>query len=192
MVATENKVVFGLSNLHYAIVTEGVGGKLEYGTPKRIPGVVELTLDPRGELYEFFADNRVHYAQSVSQGYEGSLTIANIPEEFAVEVLGEEKDETDGVISEKTNAKGKTVAFLFEFDGDQKAVRHALYNCTVNRPTVASKTTEESMEVQPNELTFNASGRPGDYLVKNRTSASTTPAVYDAWYNKVYEKAPAA
>lgn len=186
----ENKVAFGLTNVHYAKITE-TEGAITYATPKRLPGGVELTLDPRGDMVEFFADNMVFYAASNNQGYDGTLSIANITEDFATEILGEVKDETDGVITEVSTAKGSAFALLFEFDGDVKGVRHVLYSCSASRPTVSGSTKTNSAEPQPNELKFIAGPRATDNYVKTKTGAATPAEVYDAWYNTVYEKAPA-
>src|SRR5690554_2256961 len=102
-----NKVNFGIKNVHYATFTVGPDGTITYDTPVRIPGAVELSLEPRGEMVEFYADNTLYYSASNNQGYEGTLSIALIPEQFAMDALGEEKDETDLVLTEKNSAKGK-------------------------------------------------------------------------------------
>lgn len=185
-----NKVQFGLKNVHYATFTEA-GDTITYDTPVRIPGAVSLTLDPRGEMTEFYADNMLYYSASSNDGYDGTLTIATIPEQFAIDALGEMKDETDGVLTEKADAKQKPFALMFEFDGDQKSTRHLLYHCNANRPTVSGETTTNTRDPQPNELSFVASARHTDLAVKTKTTESTTPAVYDAWYSNVYDKTPA-
>lgn len=187
----ENKVVFGLTNVHYALITEAAG-VVTYGTPKRLPGSVEIGLTPRGDMVEFFADNMIYYAASNNQGYDGSLSIANLTEAFTTEILGEVKDEVDGVITEVASAKGSTFALMFEFDGDVKGTRHVLYNCSASRPTVSGSTKTNSAEPKPNELTFIASPRAKDDFVKTKTGATTPAAVYDAWYTKVYEKVQGA
>ena len=78
-------------------------GVITYGEPIPIPGAINLVLDPRGEMTEFYADNILYYSASNNQGYDGTLTIANIPEQFAIDALGEEKDSIDLVITEKAN-----------------------------------------------------------------------------------------
>lgn len=187
----ENKVVFGLKNTHYAVITE-TDGALTYSTPVPMPGSVELSLEGRGELAEFYADDILYYSAPSNQGYDGTLTIAKIPESFLVDVLGETKDIDDGVITEKADAKQKMFALMFEFDGDQQAVRHVLYYCSASRPAIASSTKTATVEPTTSELTFVASPRPADNFVKSKTTAESTPAIYEAWYNAVYEKAAGA
>lgn len=182
----ENKVTYGLENVHYAVMTIA-GDKVTYAKPKAIKGAVELSIEPKGDIKEFEADNSVYYAVSENQGYEGSLTIAKLPESFLTEVLGEKKD-SDGTISESVDAKMNQFALLFQFEGDQTATRHVLYSCTANRPTVGSKT---GKEVNTTELSFKATGKPKEninesQIIKRRTTDTTTPAVYNAWFNAVY------
>ena len=76
-------------------------------------------------------------------------------------------------------------ALLFEFDGDQNAIRHVLYNCTAARPTISSQTKEESIEPVTETLSLTADPRE-DGLVKSRTGDTTTAAIYDGWYDAVY------
>lgn len=184
----DNKVTFGLKNAHYSVITESED-EIKYGTPTPIPGTVEISLDPRGDMSEFYADDILYYSAANNQGYDGTLTIANIPEQFAIDCLGELKDDSDMVITEKSNAVGKNFALMFEFDGDVKAVRHVLYNCSANRPTISSSTKTNTKEPNTNELSFVSSPRSSDLAVKTKTTATTPKNIYDNWYKKVYEKA---
>ncbi|MBJ8070541.1 major tail protein [Bacillus cereus] len=191
----ENKVTFGLKNVHY-VPLDIKDFLVTFGTPIPLPGGVELTFEPRGDLIEFYADDMLYYAASNNQGYDGTLSIATIPEKFAIDALGEELDETDGVLNELADAKGKPFALLFEFDGDVNATRHVMYNCSASRPTIASKTKTSSAEPNTNELKFVSSpivlAPGGRAMVKTKTTAKTTPAIYNDWYKKVYVKTPAA
>lgn len=187
----ENKVVFGLKKAHYAVITEGGDGKYTYGAPVPFPGATELGLEPKGDQTDFYADDILYYTTSTNQGYEATLTVAAITEKFRTDVLGEVLEGTDKVLTEKSTAKPKKIAFLFEFDGDVKATRHVLYNCTVSRPGISSKTKTESAEPGTSELKLVAAPRPSDGVVKRSTSTDTPIAVYDAWYTTVYEPAGA-
>lgn len=183
----ENKITFGLKNAHYALLTEAAG-VITYGTPVKIPGSVSITLDPRGDLDEFYADDVLYYSGENNQGYDGSLEIANIPQTFSTEVLGEELDSTDKVLTEKSSTQTKPFALLFEFDGDLKATRHVMYNCSASRPSIKSGTKTNTKTPNVNSLSFVASPRPTDYAVKTKTTTETTEAVYNAWYTSVYQK----
>lgn len=189
----ENKVAFGLKNVYYALY-DVTGGVVTFKTPIPIPGAVELTFDPRGDLIEFYADDMLYYAASNNQGYDGTLSIATVPEQFAIDALGEQLDETDGVLNELADAKGKPFALLFEFDGDVNATRHVMYNNSASRPTIASKTKTNSAEPNTNELKFVSSPIDinGKRMVKTKTTSKTTQALYDNWYKEVYVKKTAA
>ncbi|MCU5601029.1 major tail protein [Bacillus wiedmannii] len=189
----ENKVAFGLKNVYYALY-DVTGGVVTFKTPIPIPGAVELTFDPRGDLIEFYADDMLYYAASNNQGYDGTLSIATVPEQFAIDALGEQLDETDGVLNELADAKGKPFALLFEFDGDVNATRHVMYNNSASRSTIASKTKTNSAEPNTNELKFVSSPIDinGKRMVKTKTTSKTTQALYDNWYKEVYVKKTAA
>lgn len=55
-----NKVKFGLKNVHYAMLTEE-GEEVTYGTPVRIPGAVNLSMDAQGDTSTFYADDMAYY-----------------------------------------------------------------------------------------------------------------------------------
>jgi phi13 family phage major tail protein len=182
----ENKVVYGLKNVHYSVITEDEMGGFIYGTPVALKGAVEISLEPRGETSDFYADDMLYYTTTTNAGYECTLTVANITNEFRQDVLGEELIPTDLVMTENTNQRTNRIAFLFEFDGDQKAVRHCLYNCTVTRPSLTSATKTETAEPQNQELSMVSAPRE-DGVVKRSTTTDTTTAIYDGWYSAVYE-----
>lgn len=188
MDAVENKVEFGLSNAHYAIVTvDEETNALTFGTPERLPGAVSLTLDANGDLIQFKADDIDYYTNPNNQGYNGTLTLARVPDKFKQDVLGEEKTES-GVMIESADAQTNRFALMYEFQGDKKRTRHVMYYCSANRPSIAS-TTKDSGEPNTTDLSIIVSPRPDNNVVKAKTTAGVTTAVYDAWYTKVYEKA---
>lgn len=188
--AKENKVEFGLRNCYYAVVTVDESGKITYGAPKKLPGAVSITFDKSGDLIRFKADDIDYYTNANNQGYEGTLTLARVPEDFRTEVLKEKKTEK-GVLIENSDAQTANIALMFEFQGDVKATRHLLYYCSVNRPSVGS-TTKDSGDPNTTELAMVASPRPSDNLVKASTSAGVDEETYNSWYTKVYEEDGAA
>lgn len=185
----ENKVIFGLKNAHYSIITENDDGTFTYGVPVALPGMTSLGLDTKGDASDFYADDVLYYTTVSNQGYDCKLELASITRNFKVDVLGESLETTDSVLTENSQVKPNNIAFIFEFDGDIRATRHVLYNCTVNRPGMSSETKTEKADPKTQELTLTAAPRPYDGVVKRSTTSDTPDAVYDAWYAAVYEPA---
>ena len=69
-------------------------------------------------------------------------------------------------------------AFLFEFDGDQRHIRHVLYNCVASRPSIEGETNEDSKEVKTDTLNLQATPLANGY-VKAKTGTNTTDDVYN-------------
>ena len=179
-----NKVKFNLKNVHYALLTLSDQNVPAYGTPVPIPGAVSLSLDANGEPENFYADGIAYYVINNNMGYDGDLELALIPESFRTDVLNETLD-SKGVLVENSDSNLAAFALLFEFDGDQKHIRHVLYNCSASRPGIEGKTNEESKEVQTETLTIKATPLP-DGTVKAKTGDTTDATTYDGWYSAVY------
>jgi phage major tail protein, phi13 family len=183
-----NKVKYNLKNVHAAklttTVTEGVTS-YSYAAPRAIPGAVSISLDAEGESSPFYADGIVYFRSYANNGYSGDLEIALIPEWFRTEILKEALD-ANGVLVEKADTtESVKFALLFEFDGDERAIRHVLYNCSASRPSIESETKEETIEPGTETLSLTADPRE-DGLVKSRTGDTTDSAIYDGWYESVY------
>lgn len=137
-----------------------------------------------GEPENFYADGTAYYVINNNMGYDGDLELAMIPESFRKDALQEELD-AKGVLIENASAELAAFALLFEFDGDQRHIRHVLYNCSASRPGIEGKTNEESREVQTETLTVKATPL-ADGMVKAKTGDSTDETVYKDWYKAVY------
>ena len=182
----ERKLVrVGLKNCHYAmVVLDPETNEVTFGTPVAIPGAVNLSLDPEGDTEPFYADDMVYYTTTANNGYSGELELALLPDHFRKEILKESED-SNGVIAENAAVETERFALLFEFTGDKHRIRHCLYFCSVARPQIEGRTIEDSKEVQTETLDITATPLSNG-LVKVKTGADTTQAVYDAWYDSVY------
>lgn len=186
-----NKVKFGLSNVYYAVLTETINPQTgvvteTYGTPVPIKGAVNLSLNQSGEQTTFRADNLDYFVTYSNNGYEGDFECALIPDSFLIDVMGYALDQNE-VLYEVNNAKPKAFALLFQFEGDEKARRHVLYNCKASRPRVASQTTDTTITPVTETLSITASARLSDGVVKASTKLDdTTSQQYTGWFTAVY------
>lgn len=187
--ADNNKVVFGLSNVHYAVATIASNGTATYQTPVAIPGAVNLSLDPQGDTTKFNADNIVYYVSSSNTGYEGELEIAKVPDSFKKDVLGYVED-SNGILLEDVDAITKNFALLFELQGDANATRHVMYNCKATRNAVNASTTTETKEPKTQTIPINASSVYNSGIQKNISKAkcdATQTTQYSTWMTTVYQ-----
>ncbi len=184
MADKNNKVKFNLKNAHYALLTIAEDGTFSFGTPVAMPGSVSIALDANGEPENFYADGVAYYVINNNMGYEGDLELAMIPESFRTDILKEEMD-SKGVLIENSEVELASFALLFEFDGDQKHIRHVMYNCSASRPGIEGKTNEDSKEVQTETLTIKATPLANG-MVKAKTGDTTDATVYGDWYKTVY------
>lgn len=183
----ENKVKFGLSNVHIAKITEE-NGVITYGVPVKIPGAVSLSTEPEGESTPFYADNIKYYIAVSNQGYKGDLEIAITPKEFLKQILGQEEDE-NGALIENADDMQARFALLGEIDGDVKKRRFVYYDCTATRPNTNARTTQESKEPQTDTIPITMSARTSDKAIKAVIEPNqTNQAIYNSFFTEVYEK----
>lgn len=181
------KVKFGLSNVHIAKITE-TDGAISYAKPMAMPGAVNLTADPEGDTTPFYADNTKYFVATAKNGYTGSLEIADVPDEFLTDILGQEKD-TNGAIIESLSNKEARFALMCEVDGDPDKRRVVFYDCIATRPSIEYSTNEEGVEVKTTTMDITMSPRSTDGQVKATIQLSEeNKNIYNTFFDKVYEK----
>lgn len=182
----ENKVQFNLKNVHYAVMT-AAGDTPTWGNPVKVPGAVNLSLDPQGEVTPFYADGITYYQSAGNSGYSGELEMARIPDQMLKDVWKVKEDETDKVLIENVNVEPAAFALLFQIDGDSDNQLYCMYNCTGTRPPIASTTNTKTKEPQTQKSTITAAPLENGNVFA-RTTATTPENVRTAWFTKVYEK----
>lgn len=178
----ENKVTFGLENVHWSKPTVGTGGAISYSKPEKMSGSIELQLDPQSTDIKLKADNIDYYVSASNDGYTGKVIMYNVPEEFLQYAVGEEK--VGDLIAERSSSQGKPITLLFQIEGDVHAVRHCLTQVVVKRPKVNSKTKDGS-NFNNVELEFISSPRATDKVVKYKTSKNTSEETYNKFFEEV-------
>lgn len=195
MAIKNNKVHFGIKNVHYALVTETTttaGTSTTYGSPVAMPGAVSIDLSANQETTEFYADDGVYYITQNDATYEGDLTIADIPDQFKKDVFGD-KEDSNGVLVETTGNPVKYFALMFETTGDAGGHRTLFYKCSATRPNASGQTKEETTEVQPMTLSIKAIPRVDLDTVGGETKRLTQANVkegasaYANFFQAVYE-----
>lgn len=183
-----NKIKYGLKNVYYAVATIAANGSATYAAPVAIPGAVSLSMEAQGETSPFYADNIVYYVGVANNGYQGDLEIARVPDAFKTDVLGY-VEAANKVLAEDAGAPTVNFALLFQFEGDEKATRHVLYNCTASRPAVSGATKEETIEPQTDTLSLTATSifvpALDKDIVKGETGAEASSTVYNDWFTAV-------
>jgi phi13 family phage major tail protein len=185
--ATANKVKYNLKNVHVAKATIADDGTATYDTPFAVPGAVSISLEAQGDTASFYADGIKYYVTTANNGYEGDLEVAMLPEKFLTDILGNYLDDSK-VLIEDADAKPVNFAITFEFDGDINQIKHVLYNCVATRPSIASQTKEDSVEVQTMTTTLTCSTivANGKNIVKGMTVAETDAEAYEGWHTAIH------
>ena len=179
--------IFGFKNVHVAKMTE-TNGAITYGTPISIPGGVSFSMDAEGETSTFYADNRPYFQTSANNGYSGGLVMADVPEEFLTDILGQTKD-NNGALIENSGDKISKFALMCEADGDPSNRRFVFYNCLATRPSVELSTNEEGKEVKTASMNITMAPRSTDGQIKAvLDKTEENQAVYNAFFDSVYEK----
>lgn len=189
-----NKVKYGLKNVYYAVAhIDELTNTATYDAPKPWLGGVSLELDAEGETTKFRADNIDYWVGQSNNGYSGDLETALVPESFRLDVMGDKID-ANGVIIENAGAPTVHFALMFQFEGDEKATRHVLYNCTATRPSVSGSTTEEEIEPQTETVTITAVSIHNAALDMDVTRGRVLQgeAQYSTWFDAVYQSAALA
>ena len=180
----KNKIKFGLTNVHYAVVSEGADGTVSYGTPKRLYGAAALNGKANTERENIPADDISDYVtMHDNKGYDGELELLDADDDFRTEVLGETKD-SNGVIIENKDAVPKKIALLFEMSGDVSKTRFAFYNCSVTKPDIEADTKGEKIEHKTDKIAFTASPAHDTGNIKAKVTEGST--AYTNWYKSVY------
>lgn len=201
MATTESKVMYGLSNVHYALLTETTDPETgaivsSYGDVKAFPGAVELTLSAEGNPVIFSADNTAYYTLINNQGYAGDFTCALISPELRAELLGNTIDD-NGFIVESDHDEVRYFALMFEINTDKNPNRYVFYKVSLSqRPEVSSSTVDVSgdLEVKTETLSFKAMPQASEveingiksHLVKALSCQNTDPTAYNNFYQAVY------
>lgn len=179
----QNKVLFGVSNLHFGLYSVANDGTVTLGTPFHVPGTVNISLDAESDESKFYADNVTYWSGYSDNGYTGEIENALFSDEFKTTFMNYVQLD-DGGIAQIKGQQNKNVYIMFQAEGDQEARRMIMYNVSLGQITREYSTTEDSVEPQTATLPFTVSGDNGTGI----TRASYKPA--DATYSSMFTTPP--
>lgn len=180
-----NKVTFGLKNVHYALATQVEDGSWTFATPKRLEGAQEITTEAIAGSTQVYADDKVLATLVSNSGTNVSLKFTEIDDEFKKDIFGVLED-TNGNLVEIVNNQAKTFALGYEIQGDIKARRIWYFLCTATPSGDASKSKADSIEANSN--TLNITARPIEQ--GNNLIIRVIANLGDANYNSFLTTAP--
>lgn len=175
----ENKVQFGVSNLHFGTYEVSDEGVVTLGEPFHLPGTVNISLDAESEENTFWADNVKYWTGYSDNGYTGEIENALFTDAFKTKFMNYlELD--DGGIAQIKGKQNKVVYMMFQSEGDKEARRGILYNISLGQISREYATTEDSIEPQTATLPFTVSGDNGTGII--RTAYKPENATYDTLF----------
>ncbi len=178
----KNKVKFNLKNVHIAPIDPETG---EYDAVFALPGAVSLALEAQGDMEPFYADGVVYYRSAANNGYEGTLEIALVTDEFREKIFSEVPNE-DKVALENVDDIFNDFALGFQVDGDIHNTLFWYYNCAANRPAQNASTNEASKTPQTDTLDISCTCDK-DGNVRAKTTSETSDDIRGKWFQSVYK-----
>ena len=174
-----NKVLFGVSNLHIGSYSVSTTGVVTLGTPVKIPGTVNINLEPISDNQKFYADNVVYWSGYSDAGYDGEIENALFPDSFKTQFLNYVTLANGGTAQIK-GMNSKKVYMMFQAEGDESARRCILYNVALGQITREYSTIEDTAEPATAKLPFNVSGDAGSGIIK--AAYGTDSGVYTTMF----------
>ena len=165
----KNLVKYGICKVHVHPITAIDNSKTDgtgytYAAAFELPGARSINLPNNFASQIVWADNRKYKVLKKNHGYNGSLDVVDLVEQFYTDIVGE----VNGV--ENADARIKDFGLSFEFDGDENAARVFLYHCALTqKPGVMHNTVTENLD--PDMDTVNIEVLPrsdtNDIKIKN-------------------------
>lgn len=179
----EEKVLYGLSNVHVAVWDKSAKA---YSIPKAVKGAVSLELKPLEDKAEARLDGG--YKRTITQrfrGYDGTIEFQVAPLWFYEDVFGDSIDE-NGIITASFKTISTHFALLAQFESDQGGRRFVFYHCNCFRPGIKQETVSD--KIKTNTVQFNIEIRPriSDNQIVSFTSKDTSTDSYNNWFTLVY------
>lgn len=88
-------LIYGLDNFHIAELTDDTAEAVTYAVPERVPGAVNVKVDPKTESNPFFADNGIYDVLTNLGDVDVEMEVADLPLALQKKIYG--RSEENGV-----------------------------------------------------------------------------------------------
>ncbi|WP_144473499.1 major tail protein [Bacillus pumilus] len=105
------KTIYGLDMFHYAELIQDDDKGLEYAKPERLPGAVNVKVDPKSEQSKFWADNGVFDSFNNMGDIDLEAELADLPIEVQNKIFGHKVE--NGISFASSDDKAVFLAFGF-------------------------------------------------------------------------------
>lgn len=151
---------FGVKNAHIAVL-EGED-TFKYAKPVRIPGVVEIKMEPSVETATSHGDNEPWIQKNQDNGGSGTISFydtESTPElrKLFASLVGYDIDAKGRVLGTSDKAP-KEFAFMCEQPGHVIGRRRCFLCCKIKAPNMDAKTLEDKPEIT--QIDYNITWRP--------------------------------
>lgn len=189
------KIEYGFRNVVYAVVSNEDETVVNYATPKSFlaqgVGGISASVAPNGEQVDFYADDISWFNENVNNGYDISLALTKVSDDFKKDVLGWRED-VNGALIENADAISKKFALGFEVQGNDTPKRTWYYYCSASRPQEDEATKENTIAPTTRTLDIQAKPRPTDKNVKVSFAKEKDADVFNNFFTAVYEEQQAS
>jgi len=177
-----NKVRFGVSNARYALKTSD-----GFGEWKRIPGAVQIQLEPQESNNDFYADNENYFTSPGAASDQVTIELADLPDSAKIDLLGYKQ--INGNLALPVNYKPSEFVLGFQVEGDETTLRVNVFGGKLTRSSETHSTKEDTTE--PETQSYEGTFKGDKFVVNSEEEAylyySTTSDKddYSTWWDEV-------
>lgn len=177
----------GLSHLHYAVLkSDTAGGTASYDEPVRIPGAIEVNINPNPSTETLFADDGPMETATTLGEIEVEINVADLPFEAQAVLLGHTLE--NGVLIRKSADSPPFVALGFRALKSNGKYRYVwLTKGKFSIPELSNRTKEDGIEFQTPSISASFVKRESDdiWIVQADEDAADFKGG-SSWFTKVF------
>lgn len=181
--------IIGCRDLHIAPLISDSGAKPTYGTPVKVPSLINISISDSVEQSKFYSDDTVEQAFSKTSSKEVTIELGYLTNKLESTITGKTVD-AKGVLIQTSGDAPQEVAILFRAPKSKGgAFRYVcLYKGTLAKTDSEFATQEDSVESSTVKLagTFVPLASTGAMSAIADSDDELTSEAVTAWFTTVY------